>query len=187
MPKSPLRIVRWSLLIFLLVAVLLALHAPRTELVAVSLEAAKSFDEKITAIEQAHQQKTPRVVHITETELSSKLQQSIEESSASSHGSVTLTMASVHLEDDRFVGLFTLNVGGKELYLTMVGTLGALGGRLQIRPSEVKLGTLPVPMWTIHSLLQRQFDSPASREQMQLPTFVKDVRIKNGELLVEAQ
>jgi hypothetical protein len=187
MPKNVARIVRWSLLVLLLVAVLLALHAPSTRLVAVSLEAAKSFDEKITAIEQAHQQNTQLVVHITETELSSKLQQSIEESAASPHGSVTLTMASVHLEDDRFVGIFTLNVGGKELYLTMVGTLGVLGGRLQIRPSEVKLGMLPVPMWTIRSLLQKQFDSPVSREQMQLPPSVKDVRIENGELLVEAQ
>jgi uncharacterized protein YpmS len=187
MPKRLARIVRWSLLILVLFAVLLALRAPSTELVAVSLEAAKSFDEKIAAIEQAHQQNTRLVVHITETELSSKLQQSIEASSASSHGSVTLTMASVHLEDDRFVGLFTLNVGGKELYLTMVGTLGVLEGRLQIRPSEVKLGALPVPTWTIHSLLQKQFDSPASRERMQLPPSVKDVRIENGELLVEAQ
>jgi hypothetical protein len=36
-------------------------------------------------------------------------------------------------------------------------------------------------------ILERQFDSPQTRERLRLPEFIKDVHIENGELLLEAQ
>ena len=164
----------------------MALRAPNATLVPASAQDTKSFDEKILSLEQAHQQGATQTVHITETELTSKLQQGLDEIPPNG-GTVVLKAASVHLEGDGFVGVFTLSVSGKELYMTMAGTLGVLDGRLQIQPSSAKLGSLPIPALAFRRLLQRQFDSPETGERLRLPDFIKDVHIENGELLVEAQ
>jgi hypothetical protein len=185
MRKKVSRIISLSILALALIAVLMALRAPSATPVAVSPQDAKSFDEKILSLEQAHQQGVSQTAHITETELSSKLQQSLDESAANPQGSVVLKAASVHLEGDSFLGLFTLSVSGKELFLTMTGTLATLDGKLQIEPAAAKLGRLPIPAPIFRSLLGKQFDSPEARERLRLPDFIKDVRIENGELLLE--
>jgi len=186
MAKKVSRIISVSILALALIAVLMVLRAPSATLVPVSAQDAKSFDEKISSLEQAHPQGVSRTAHLTETELTSKLQQGVDEI-ASDGGTIFLKAASVHLEGDSFVGVFTLSVSGKELYLTMTGTLGVRDGRLQIQPSAAKLGTLPIPAMAFRGILEKQFDSPESRERLRLPDFIKDVHIENGELLVEAQ
>ena len=186
MAKKVSRIISVSILVLALIAVLMALRAPSATLVPASAQDVKSFDEKILSLEQAHQQGAAQTAHITETELTSKLQQGLDEIPPNG-GTVVLKAASVHLEGDGFVGVFTLDASGKELYLTMTGTLGVLDGRLQIQPSSAKLGSLPIPAMVFRRLLQRQFDTPETRERLRLPDFIKDVHIENGELLVEAQ
>jgi hypothetical protein len=175
-----------SILILALMAVLMALRAPSITLVPASAQDAKAFDEKIMSLDQVHQQNATQTAHITETELTSKLQQGLDEIPPS-QGTVVLKAASVHLEGDGFVGVFTLDVSGKELYLTMTGALGVLEGRLQIQPSSAKLGSLPIPSLAFHRLLQRQFNSPDARERLRLPDFIRDLHIENGELLVQSQ
>jgi hypothetical protein len=184
--KKVYRIISAGILVLALIAVLLALRPPHATLVPASAQDTKSFDEKILSLEQAHQQGAPQAVHITETELTSKLQQGLDEIPPTG-GAIVLKAASVHLEGDGFVGVFTLDASGKELYLTMAGTLGVLDGRLQIQPSSARLGSLPIPAPAFHHILQRQFDTPETRERLQLPDFIKDVRIENDELVVEGQ
>ena len=187
MKKKVSRIISLCILALALIALLMALQAPTATLVPVSAQDAKAFDEKIVALEQAHLQGASQTAHITENELSSKLQQSIDQSSANPQGSVVLKRASVHMKSDGFVGVFTLSLSGKEIYLTMTGTLATVEGRLQIEPSAGKLGRLPIPAAAFRSLLEKQFDSPEGRQRLQLPDFIKDVRIENAELLVEAK
>jgi hypothetical protein len=180
------RIISVSILALALIAVLMALRAPSATLVPVSAQDIESFDEKILSLEQAHPQGATGTVHITETELTSKLQQGLDEIPPNG-GTVVLKAASVHLEGDGFVGIFTLDASGKDLYLTLTGTLGVLDGRLQIEPSTARLGNLPIPAMAFRHILQRQFDSPETGERLRLPDFIKDVHIENGELLVEGQ
>src|SRR5271157_5797619 len=184
MAKKVSRIISVSILALALIAVLMALRAPSATLVPVSAQDIESFDEKILSLEQAHPQGATQTVHITETELTSKLQQGLDEIPPNG-GTVVLKAASVHLEGDGFVGIFTLDASGKDLYLTLTGTLGVLDGRLQIQPSSAELGRLPIPSMVFHRILQRQFDSPETRERLRLPDFIKDVHIENGELLVQ--
>src|SRR5271157_3152281 len=173
MAKKFSRILSASILALAVIAVLLALRAPSTTLVPVSAQDVKSFDEKISSLVQAHQRGVTQTAHITETELTSKLQQGVDESAANPQGSVVLKAASVHLEGDGVEGVFTLDVSGKELCLTMTGALGVLDGRLQIQPSSAKLGSLPIPASAFRSLMQKQFDSPEARERLRLPEFIK--------------
>jgi hypothetical protein len=186
MAKKVSRIISVSILALALIAVLMALRAPSATLVPVSAQDVKAFDEKILSLEQAHQQGVSHTAHIREAELTSKLQQGLDEIPPD-RGAIVLKAASVQLEGGGFVGVFTLDASGKELYLTMTGTLGVLDGRLQIQPSTAKLGSLPIPAMAFRHVLQKQFDSPETRERLRLPEFIKDVHIENGELLVETR
>jgi hypothetical protein len=186
MAKKISRIVSVGVLALALIAVLMALRAPSATLVPVSAQDVRGFDEKILSLEQAHQQGVTQTARITEAELTSKLQQGLDEIPPEG-GAVVLRAASVQLEGDGFLGVFTLDASGKELYLTVTGTLGALDGSLQIQPSSAKLGSLPIPAMAFRRILERQFDSPQTRERLRLPEFIKDVHIENGELLLEAQ
>jgi len=186
MPKRVSRIISVSIFALVLIAVLMALRAPEATLVPASAQDVKSFDEKILSLEQAHQQGVTQIAHITEAELSSKLQQGLDEIPPEG-GSVVLKAASVQLKGDGFVGVFTLDAWGKKVYLTMTGKLDVLDGLLQIQPSSAKLGSLPIPAMAFRHLLQRQFDTAQTRERLRLPEFIKGVHSENGELLVEAQ
>jgi hypothetical protein len=180
------RVISVSILVLAVSAILMALQSPSATQVPVSAQDAKSFDEKIMPLEHAHQQGANQVAHITESELSSKLQQSLDEIPPD-RGAVVLKAASVHLEGNEFVGVFTLDASGKELYLSMTGTLGVVEGRLEIQPTSGQLGRLPIPGIAFRRLLRRQFDTPETRERLRLPDFIKDVRVENGELVVESQ
>ncbi len=180
------RIIFAGILGLALIAVLMTLESPEATLVPSSAQRTQSFDAKIVSLEQAHQQGATSTVHITETELTSKLQQGLDEIPPSA-GTIVLKAASVHLEEDGFVGVFKLDASGKDLYLTMAGTLGVTHGRLRIEPTSASLGRLPNPAMVFHRILERQFDSPETRERLRLPDFVKDVQIENGELVVAGQ
>ena len=186
MAKKVSRIISVSILVLALFAVLMALRAPNATLVPVSAEDVKSFDEKIASLVLAQQQGATGIAHITEAELSSKLQQGLD-GNPPNPGTVVVKAASIRLEDDKFVGVFTLDASGKELYLTVTGTLEVVDGRVQIQPSSAQLGRLPIPGMVFRRILERQFDTPETRERLRLPAFIKGVHIENGELLVEAQ
>ena len=187
MAKKLSRIISVTILVLALMAVLLALRAPSTDRVSASAPEARSFEEKLALLGVAHLQGAAQTAHITEGELTSALQQSLDESAAHPAGTAALKAASVHLEGDGFVAVLTLDVSGKDLYLTLTGTLDAAGGMLQIQPVSARLGSLPIPVSIIRRQLQKQMDSPEGRERLRLPEFIRRVHIENGELLVESQ
>jgi uncharacterized protein YpmS len=187
MAKKIYRIISWTLLILTLLSILLVLRKPSIPKIETSPEAAKAFDEKLAQVEQAHQQGTPKEIRITETELNSKLQQSFEGATAAPGASVALETATVHLEADKFVGTFTVNVSGKDLYVTLGGKVGVNNRALQFTPTEVKMGSLPVPLAAVESTLRKRLNAPEFRERMTLPDSIRDVRIENGELVLQTQ
>jgi hypothetical protein len=74
--------------------------------------------------------------------------------------------------------MLTVNVKGIELVVTVGGTLDFSQHTVRLIPSEVRLGSLPVPA----SLMKDRIDM-----QMQVPASVAAMRIENGELVVQAQ
>jgi uncharacterized protein YpmS len=187
MAKKIYRIISWSLLILTVISILLLLRKPTVPKIETSPEAAKAFDEKIAQVGQAHQQGTPKEIRITESELNSKLQQSFEAAAAAPGAPAALKTATVHLEADKFVGTFTVNVGGKDLYVTLGGKVSVNNHALQFTPTEVKMGSLPVPLSAVESTLRERLNAPEFRDRMTLPDSIKDVRIENGELVVQTQ
>jgi uncharacterized protein YpmS len=186
MARKIYRLISWSLLILTLVSILLILRKPSVVPVETSPQAAKSFDEKLAQLARAHQQGAPQEIRITETELNSKLQQGVQEASGGAAGATGLNAAAIHLESDELVGTFTVSVAGKDVYVTLGGKLAVQNKVLQFTPTQMKMGSLPVPISVVESTLRKKFNSPEMRDRMKLPDFVKDIRIENGELVLQS-
>lgn len=184
MARNIYKIISWALLIATVLSIVLALRRPRMKPVEVSAAAAKSFDEKLAQIDQPSPPGAPpKEIHISETELNSKLQQSLD-APPQVDQTVHMKAAEVHLEGDLAIATFTVSVEGKDVYVTLGGKIGAENGQLQFDPTEVKIGSMPLPASIMSAALREKLNSPAMRDQMRLPDNIKDVRIENGELLL---
>jgi len=185
MAKKAYRVFSWSLLALTLISVLLTLRRPSLPPAETSAEAAKSFDQKLGELAQAHAAGTPSEVHITAVELNSKLAEGL--SGAAAEGPASLKTATVQLSGDRLAATFLVNLRGIDVCLTLGGHLAATNGSIEFHPTDVKLGSLPVPVALVQSTLRDRLGSPEARERLKLPEFIKDVRIENGELVIQGQ
>ena len=90
----------------------------------------------------------------------------------------------VNLFGDDLRAYVLFNLYGKDLTLQLEGRLVVTDGRLRLRPTRGKLGSLPIPQITLDRAVSRLFDSPENRESFQLPPEIKNIRVVNGELIV---
>lgn len=177
MVKRIFRYIAVGLVVASLILLWLLLRRPSMPTAEASAEAAKSFDEKMASLAQAQEQQVPGEIRLTEVEINSKIQEGLKNNPPPA-GAVTLKGAVVHLEGDKLRTMLTVNVKGIELVVTVGGSLDFSQHTVRLIPSEVRLGSLPVPA----SLMKDRIDM-----QMQVPASVATMRIENGELVVQAQ
>jgi hypothetical protein len=177
MVKRIFRYIAVGLVVASLILLWLLLRRPSMPAAEASAEAAKSFDEKMASLVQAQEQQVPGEIRLTEAEINSKIQEGLKNNPPPA-GAVTLKGAVVHLEGDKLRTMLTVNVKGIELVVTVGGSLDFSQHTVRLIPSEVRLGSLPVPA----SLMKDRIDM-----QMQVPASVAAMRIENGELVVQAQ
>ena len=91
----------------------------------------------------------------------------------------------VKIEGDRIVGYVLFNIRGKDMSLTLEGGLRVENGYLRLDADAMKLGSLPIPQATVERAVARLFDSPENREQFRVPASVRDIRVDNGDLVVD--
>jgi hypothetical protein len=177
MAKRIIRITVCGLLALTLVSVLLALRKPSFPAVEVSAQAVRSFDEKMSRLAQAQEQRVSGEIRLTEAEINSKIQESLKNNPPPA-GAVTLKAATVHLQGEKLRTMLTVNAKGVNLHVTVAGSLGFSNHTLRLIPSEVGIGSLPLPA----SWLEGRIDM-----HMEVPEAVAGMRIENGELVVQAQ
>jgi uncharacterized protein YpmS len=177
MAKRIIRVISWTLLALTLVSVLLALRKPSFPMVEVSAQAARSFDEKMTSLAQTQEQRVPGEIRLTEAEINSKIQESLKNNPPPA-GAVTLKGAVVHLEGAHLRSMLTINAKGVDLHVTVAGSLNFSSHTVRLIPSEVSVGSLPLPA----SWLDGKIDI-----HMEVPEAVTEMRVENGELVVQAQ
>lgn len=162
------------------VLILLALRPPQQNALPrrASPESTQSLELKISELEQrASQTRRADEVHLTGDEISSALLES--SGNGPDHRPV------ITLRDDLVTGQFVAKVAHQPIYVTVSGHLGAKDGYLSFEPTNFRLGDLTIPVALVHSTLKRKIE--AQREQMKLPSFVGDVRVENGEVVVRAK
>ena len=93
----------------------------------------------------------------------------------------------VNLMGDSVRAYAVFRVYGQDVSLMLEGQVFAENGYLRFNPSEVKIGSLPIPEATLDRVTQRLFDSPESRDSFQLSPHISSVNIRRSRLFVAFQ
>jgi uncharacterized protein YdbL (DUF1318 family) len=207
------RIVSIATLVISLAALYLAMKKPAPVAPSLSASAvaanAQSFQSKVSQLEQAQSQgQTGSEVHLNAAEISAAISQATTQASAaasqlqpissSSGTSVSDPTAAiapgaidasaigepmVTIEGDLIRGQFLTEIGGKKVYVTVAGHLGAKDGYATFEPTEFKVGDLAIPVSLVKDALQKKMLE--QRDRLKLPDFVSDVKVENGELVMK--
>ena len=150
----------------------------------------ESFQDKWVDLEQAHLRGETSEFRFTTDEVNAAFQEALEvrsdegRSDASSQDPSAVKPAQVFFAGDQVTGQFVSNVHGKDVYLTVSGKLRVDDGYLTFDLSDMKIGDLPVPVSLVKMELQSKLREPINREKMKLPSYVADLRVENGQLVV---
>jgi hypothetical protein len=170
---------------------------------------AESFQTKVNQLQQAQAQgQTGSEVHLTAGEISAAIAQATTQvgstpapvqpassSSTSSTPDPSIAIAPgvldvsaigepmINMEGDIVRGQFLTEIGGKKVYVTVAGHLGAKNGYATFEPTEFKIGDLNVPVSLVNDTLQKKMLE--QRDRLKLPDFVSDVKVENGEMVVK--
>lgn len=204
------RIISIATLVASLVAIFLVLKKPapvaQRQAPAAMAANAQSFEEKMTQLEQAAQEshasagssttssyQIPKTeVRINSNEMGAVLAQSL--GTASSVGGLSpdsnigsgepmIKDQQVSFEGDVVHGQFLTEIAGKDVWITVSGHIGEKDGYATFDPTEFKVGDLNVPVSLVNPALQKKLAE--QRDRLRLPDFVGDVKVQNGELVMQ--
>jgi len=177
-------------------------------------EHAQSFDQKMAQFEQAAQQpqtdgsadtakpeagqiapspsQNPKAeVHINSDEISAVLAQSLGTAATSGltpnsdvgSGAPVIKDQQVSFDGDLVHGQFLTQIAGKDVWITISGHIGEKDGYATFDPTEFKVGDLNVPVSLVNPTLQKKLAE--ERDRLKLPDNVGDVKVENGELVMQ--
>jgi len=209
------RIISIATLIASLVAIVLVLKKPapvaHPQTPAAMAEHAQSFDQKMTEFQQAAQQAqvnnpsqsastdtsepvsaaSKPEVHINSDEVSAVLAQALggaqgltPDSSVGS-GAPVIKDQQVSLDGDVVHGQFLTEIGGKDVWITISGHIGQKDGYATFDPTEFKVGDLNVPVSLVNPALQKKLAE--QRDRLKLPDNVGNMKVENGELVMQGK
>jgi len=199
-----------------LVAIILVLKKPAPVAVpqppAAIKEHADSFDQKMAEFQQAAEQSKPSSqtspvttvpassassegskpeVRINSEEVSAVLAQALgggqgltPDSNVGS-GAPTIKDQQVSLDGDVVHGQFLTTIGGKDVWITISGHIGEKDGFATFDPTEFKVGDLNVPVSLVNPALQKKLAE--ERDRLKLPDGVGNVKVENGELVMQGK
>jgi hypothetical protein len=207
------RIISIATLVISLAALYLAMRKPAPvappQAATAAAANAESFQTKVTQLQQAQAEgETGSEVHLTAGEISAAIAQATAQAGSTappvqpaSAGTTTATAdpsntlapgvldssaigePMINMEGDVVRGQFLTEIGGKKVYVTVAGHLGAKNGYATFEPTEFKIGDLNVPVSLVNDTLQKKMLE--QRDRLKLPDFVSDVKVENGELIVK--
>jgi hypothetical protein len=130
-------------------------------------------------------------VHINSDEISAVLAQTLgnagtsELTPDSSLGSMAPTIKDqqVSFDGDQVHGQFLTEIAGKDVWVTVSGHIGEKDGYATFDPTEFKVGDLSVPVSLVNPTLQKKLAE--QRDRMKLPDNVGQVKVENGELVMQ--
>jgi hypothetical protein len=192
------RVIYWGSIVVGAWGIVLMLRRAPAPQVTVSPEAARSAEQKLATLAAPSAPSLtpsePQRIALSEEELNSFLAARLRfaEGGAGTEPSLEQVKASVRDVKVTFVGdrarAFVLfNLAGKDLTLQLEGRLHVVDGYLRFEPTGGSLGDLSVPGSVLDAAISRLFTSPENRENFRLPPDIRDIRIENGELVIERQ
>jgi hypothetical protein len=89
----------------------------------------------------------------------------------------------VSFEGDVVHGQFLVEMAGKDVWVTVSGHLASKDGYATFEPTEFKVGDLSVPVSLVNPALQKKLAE--QHDRLKLPDYVGDVKVQNGELVMQ--
>jgi len=77
------------------------------------------------------------------------------------------------------------NFHGQDLSMELDGHIHAENGYLKFEPISGAIGSMPLPASTLQSVADRILDSPENRDKMKLPAGVNNIRVVDGQVVVD--
>ena len=211
------RIISVATLLASLIAIVLVLKKPapvaHPQAPAAIAEHAQSFDQKMADFQQATQQSqasgvssapkpvagqsvpdSPKPeVHLNSDEVTAVLAQSLgnvglsdlKPDSNIGSAAPTIKDQQVSFDGDIVHGQFLTEIAGKDVWITISGHLGGQDGYATFEPTEFKVGDLSVPVSLVNPTLQKKLAE--QRDRLKLPDGVGDLKIENGELVMQGK
>ena len=98
-------------------------------------------------------------------------------------GTPTIKDQQITFEGDVVHGQFLAEVAGKDVWVTVSGHLSSKDGYATFEPTEFKVGDLAVPVSLVNPSLQKKLAE--QHDRLKLPDYVGDVKVQNGELVLQ--
>jgi hypothetical protein len=130
-------------------------------------------------------------VRINSDEISAVLAQSLGTAGAEGLGpnsnvggaAPTIKDQQVSFDGDVVHGQFLTEVAGQDVWITISGHIGEKDGYATFDPTEFKVGDLNVPVSLVNPALQKKLGD--QRDRLKLPDSVGNVKVENGELVMQ--
>jgi len=195
------RIFRWVVLAGLVIVILLVMKTAPPPAVHADPQAAERVQTKMVEAQQAAESGESYTLELDEPELNTLLENNLALKDAAGraaaaqaqaeNGQPTLEEVQSNVRDvkillgkDTVAAYVVFDMYGKDLSLTLEGTLRVVDGYLRLEPASGALGSMPIPQGTLDRAVQRLFDSPENREKFHLPPHIRDVRIEDAQIKV---
>ena len=98
-------------------------------------------------------------------------------------GQPTIKDQQVSFDGDVVHGQFLTEIAGKDVWVTVSGHLGSKDGYATFDPTEFKVGDLNVPVSLVNPALQKKLAE--QRDRLKLPDYVGDVKVQDGQMVVQ--
>jgi hypothetical protein len=74
---------------------------------------------------------------------------------------------------------------GKDISLELDGHLSADNGFMKFEPVSGRLGSLPLPQSTLNAAVEKMMASPENRDKLRLPADISDIKIVDGQAVIQ--
>jgi len=185
------RVIYWlSILAGAWTLVLMLRRAPAPP-VSVSPQAEHSAENKLAALaapsEPSLTPGEPQRIALTEEELNSYLAARLAlQGGPAGQANSSVRDVKVMLHGDRARVFAVFNLAGKDLTLELEGRLRVVDGYLRFEPTGGKLGDFSLSQ-TVAAVIPRLVENPVTGASFRVPPGIRDIRVENGELVIERQ
>jgi hypothetical protein len=90
----------------------------------------------------------------------------------------------VELQNDLVHVYVIFDLHGMDMSMELEGHLRTQDGYLRLDPTGGKFGSLPLFSSTLRAAADRLFSSPENKEKFKLPSYIQDLRIENGNMVI---
>lgn len=155
--------------------------------VPVTAAAAKSFDDKIKALEKAavdakaSGKSVPVQTTFTEEELTSAVNQAT--SGSSTTGGLAATDTQIHLAGGNVVATSNVTVQGITIPIGVVATPTVVNGQVTMVVQQIQTGALPLPD-AVKQQIQAQVGQAIDPAALGLPMTISNLQIQNGQIVL---